>query len=167
MNNKWLLIVAAVLVAIGIFKPSLENINIPLGPKPQVVVVDELNLPEPKTPELRVKANDVIQALSISADRKTDAKRLAGLYNDMATLISLTNENEVIKNTDEIRQANRLAGLMLKLDIKGKYPDLPKAAQSLVIEAIGDDHVLLNEELREKAVDGFKALAWACYEGSK
>ncbi len=84
MNNKWLLIVAAVLVAIGIFKPSLENINIPLGPKPQVVVVDELNLPEPKTPELRVKANDVIQELSISADRRMDAKRLAGLYNDMA-----------------------------------------------------------------------------------
>ena len=56
---------------------------------------------------------------------------------------------------------------MLKLDIKGKYEDLPETAQALVLEAIGDDNVLLNKELRAKAVEGFKALAWACYEGSK
>ena len=85
----------------------------------------------------------------------------------MATLIELDSKNEVIRNTEEIRQANRLAGAMLKLDIKGKYEDLPETAQALVLEAIGDDNVLLNKELRSKAVEGFKALAWACYEGSK
>jgi hypothetical protein len=93
--------------------------------------------------------------------------RLAYLYNDMATLVGLDGDSEVIKNTEEIRQANRLAGLMLRLDIKGKYEDLPEAAQALVLTAIGDDNVLLNKDLRDKAVEGFKALSWACLQGSK
>ena len=56
---------------------------------------------------------------------------------------------------------------MLKLDIKGKYPDLASTAENLVITAIGKDNVFLNKELRSGAVNGFKALAWACNEGSK
>ena len=56
---------------------------------------------------------------------------------------------------------------MLKLDIKGKYPKLAKAAEGLVIASIGDDSVMLDDKLRQGAADGFKALAWACYEGSK
>jgi len=56
---------------------------------------------------------------------------------------------------------------MLRLDIKGKYEDLPEAAQALVLTAISDDNVLLNKDLRDKAVDGFKALSWACLQGSK
>jgi hypothetical protein len=35
------------------------------------------------------------------------------------------------------------------------------------VAAIGNDSVLLDKDLREKAADGFKALAWACNEGSK
>ena len=83
------------------------------------------------------------------------------------TFLEKEKDIKKIKNTEEIRQANKLAGLMLRLDIKGKYEDLPEAAQALVLTAIGDDNVLLNPDLRAKAVNGFKALAWACNEGSK
>jgi hypothetical protein len=85
----------------------------------------------------------------------------------MATLISLDGEDLVIRNTEEIRQANSLSGLMLKLDMKGKYPDLANAAKDLIVTAVGDDNVDLDKELRNNAVLGFKALAWACNEGAK
>jgi hypothetical protein len=166
MNPKLksvLLLVALALLAIGIFKPNLDLLNRPASPS----AVVQLDVKEPESVELRKKADIVIKALSVNSDRKKDGFRLAQLYNDMATLIALDGKDEVIKNTEEIRQANRLTGAMLKLDIKGKYEDLPEAAQDLVLTAIGDDNVLLNEDLREKAVQGFKALSWACLEGSK
>ena len=73
----------------------------------------------------------------------------------------------VIKNTEEIRQANSLAGTMLRLDIKGKYPNLAKEATEVIVASIGDDNINLSPELRTKAADGFNALAWAYNEASK
>ena len=166
MNPKLktvLLVLALALLGIGILKPDLGSFNNPVSPS----VVVELDVKEPESVELKEKADAVIKALSVDPDRKTDGLRLAYLYNDMATLVALDGDDEIIKNTEEIRQANKLAGLMLRLDIKGKYEDLPEAAQALVLTAIGDDNVLLNPDLRAKAVNGFKALAWACNEGSK
>lgn len=164
MNNKILLTLAGLLLVIGLFKPTFIN-NLLIN-KP-VITVDETQYVAPTSDELKAKCNDVIKALSVNSDRSVDGKKLAKLYNDIATLISLDGEDQVITNTEEIRQANRLSGAMLKLNIKGKYPDLPTAAQALVIQAIGDDQVLLNNDLRTKAAEGFKVLAWACNEGSK
>jgi hypothetical protein len=166
MNPKLktgLLIFALALLGIGILKPDLSFFNKPVSPS----AVVELDVKEPESPELKEKADAVVKALSANSDRKTDGLRLAYLYNDMATLVGLDGKDEVIKNTEEIRQANKLVGLMLRLDIKGKYEDLPESAQALVLTAIGDDNVLLNDDLRAKAVEGFKALSWACLQGSK
>lgn len=160
-TNLVLLLVGALLLGVGLLKPNLSNI-VPN----KTVVVEPSDLSEPSE-TLQDEADEVIKALSVDTDRKIDGKRLAQLYIDMATLISLDGEDQVIKNTEEVRQANRLTGLMLRLNIKGKYPELPTAAQKLVVKAIGDDQVLLNADLRAKAVEGFKALAWACNEGSK
>ena len=165
MNSKTILLcLAGLLIFIGLVKPDLSSL---LQNNNSVVVVDNLDIAEPSSDALKQKSKDVIKALSADTDRKTDGKKLAKLYSDIATLISLDGNDQVIKNTEEIRQANRLAGLMLHLDIKGKYDDLSKAAQALIVEAIGDDQVLLSSDLRNKAVEGFKALAWACNEGSK
>lgn len=165
MNSKTILLcLAGLLIFIGLVKPDLSSL---LQNNNSVVVVDNLDIAEPSSDALKEKAKDVIKALSADSDRKTDGKKLAKLYFDIATLISLDGNDQVIKNTEEIRQANKLAGLMLHLDIKGKYEDLSEAAQSLIVEAIGDDQVLLSSDLRNKAVEGFKALAWACNEGSK
>jgi hypothetical protein len=163
INNK-LLILAGLLLTIGLFKPVFIN-NI--FNNRSVVSVDEKEFVAPTSDELKAKCDDVIKALSVNNDRSIDGKKLAKLYNDIATLVSLDEKDQVITNTEEIRQANRLAGAMLKLNIKGKYPELSAAAQALVIQAIGDDQVLLSNDLRAKAVEGFKVLAWACNEGSK
>jgi hypothetical protein len=164
MNNKQIwFIFATILIAIGLLKPDLSQIiNRPI--KNDVVVTVE----KPTNPEILDECEDVIKALKNGpSSRATDGKNLASLYVDMSTLVALDGEDLVVRNTEEIRQANRLAGLMLKLDLKGKYPDLRPAAEKLIIASIGDDQVLLDSKLRKGAVDGFKALAWACQEGSK
>ncbi|NBT07555.1 MAG: hypothetical protein EBS98_02015 [Chitinophagia bacterium] len=163
MNSKTLLLlVAALLIAIGWFKPSMPMLD-NSGYSSSTV-----NVVKPSNKELLDECDSVIRALRNGpSSRKVDGKRLASLYLDLATLISLDGEDCVIKNTEEIRQANRLAGIMLKLDMKDKYENLAKANTDLIKAAIGDDSVLLDDGLREKAVEGFNALAWASYEGSK
>jgi hypothetical protein len=164
MNKTILLVIAMILLVIGLFKPSFIDA---FNPKPSPsVVVDDSELPKPSD-ELIKKSTNIIKALSVSPERKTDGKKLASLYKDIAELIALDGENELITNTDEIRQANKLAGVMLKLDIKNKYPDLPESAQAMIVSVVGDDQIPLTTELRAKAIDSFMALAWACNEGSK
>lgn len=164
MNSKNLLLVlAGFLIVIGLFKPDLSKV-INVAPKDNTIVV---TVEKPANTEILDECQDVIDALKEDSDRKTDGVRLASLYNDLATLVSLDGEDLVLKNTEEIRQANKLAGAMLRLDIKGKYPKLTKATEKVIVSSIGDDSIMLDEKLRQGAVDGFKALSWACLEGSK
>lgn len=165
MNTKnILLVIAGLLIVVGVFKPDFSGI-INTEPATNVSAID---IKKPSNTELLDECESVTKALKNgSSSRKVDGKRLASLYLDLATLISLDSENSVIKNTEEVRQANSLAGIMLRLDIKGEYKDLAEANTNLIKAAIGDDNVSLDSNLRARAVDGFKALAWACYEGSK
>lgn len=162
MKNLVLLL-ATILIIIGLFKPDFASI-INTSPTNNVSTVV---VSKPSNIELLDECQDVVNALKKNSDRKYDGLRLASLYNDLATLISLDNEDMVVKNTEEVRQANKLAGVMLKLDIKGKYPELAKATNSVIVASLGDDSLMLDDKLREQAVDGFKALAWACIEGTK
>ena len=163
MNQKNILLgLAALLILVGLLKPEFSNI---LGPN-RPAVVDVLELPAPTDEAVKKEADDVVTLLK-EAGAKGDAKRLRDLYIDLAKLVELDGEDEVIKSTEEIRQANSLAGVMLKLDMKGKYPDLAKEAKEVVVASIGDDQILLSKELRVKAVEGLNALAWACNQGSK
>lgn len=157
-----LLLLAGFLIVLGLVKPDLSQFTGKCKNNNDVISVTK-----PSNAEILDECQNVINALKADSDRKVDGLRLASLYSDMATLVSLDGEDVVLKNTEEIRQANRLSGAMLKLDIKGKYPKLAKAAESVVVSSIGDDSVMLDDKLRQSAVDGFKALAWACLEGSK
>lgn len=157
--KKIVLVLAGILIVFGLLKPDLSFLY------SQPVV--DVSVEKPSNVEILDECEAVIKALKVNKDRKVDGKRLASLYYDLATLVSLDNEDMVIKNTEEIRQANRLSGAMLKLDIKGKYPDLQQSAQQLIVSSIGDSSVMLDSKLRQDAVEGFKALSWACYEGSK
>ena len=162
-NNIILLVLGGLLISYGLLGPIIQsNINTNHN---RVVVV---NVESPLDPSLKKDCEKVIDALKNgSADRNVDGVKLSSLYADLAKLISLDETNEVIKNTDEIRDANRLAGLLYDLNLKGKYPDLVSAANSAVINYVGDDNVVLDKNLRKKAVEAFNGLSWAFYEGSK
>jgi hypothetical protein len=165
MNTKTILIaLASLLILVGLIKPDFSNwVKPESSPSNVVNVVDA-----PADPVLKEKADLVVKVfLSGQGNRRTDGLRLSGLYHDLATLIELDGENEVVKNTDEIRQANAIAGVMARLDMKGKYPDLAQSTNNVVVAAIGDENAVLSKELRAKAADSFRALSWACREGSK
>jgi hypothetical protein len=159
-NNTFLLIIGSLLLVYGLFV-NLEINKTPIPNSSPVVVA-------PLDPTLKISCEKVITVFKEgSSDRNIDCIKLSNLYNDLAKLIALDNNNEIIKNTDEIRDANRLAGLLYNLDLKGKYPGLAEAANNVIVNYIGNDNVVLDKNLRDKAVEAFKGLAWACYEGSK
>lgn len=166
MNNnltKTLLVVGGLLLVWGLIGnkvSTLVNLNYPVS-------VDVMELPEPSDPNVKKEADEVVVLVKSYSGSKSDFKKLRDLMLDLGRLVELDDEDQVIKNTDEIRQANSLAGVMLRMDMKNKYKGLSKESQDVVIAAIGDDNVSLSKELRPKAVDGFNALAWAYNEGSK
>jgi len=162
-QNHTLLIIAALLIFVGLGKFDLSKLNI-LPNNPSVIDVMELSAPSDEA--LLKEAQDVVKIVKDQMT-KAEGRKLRDLYLDMGQLLKLDGEDRVIANTEEIRQANSIAGPMLKLDIKGKYPDLAQETKEVIVAAIGDDKIALSPELRVKGIDGFNALAWAFNEGSK
>jgi hypothetical protein len=164
MNNKVLLSIGVLLVLLGVFKPSIPSL---LNNGSPSTTLEQYETDAPSNPELLEKSKIVIEILQ-SVDHSTksyECKKLSALYYDLATLVELDNEDLVIKDTNAIREANGLAGKMLKLNIKDKYPNLAKASQDLVVSQLGDNDVVLDADLRKKAAECFKALSWAFYQG--
>lgn len=165
MNKTSLLLGLGVLMmGIGIFGTRLGSIITPNGNNPNVTI----SIEEPSDKTLLKLVQPVISAWeSGPADtRFRDASRLASLYLDIATLIELEGDNLCIKNTEEIREANKLSGNMLKLQLRDKYPDLKEACNSFVVASIGEENILLTTELRQRSTSVFRALAWACQQGA-
>ena len=165
MKEKIALAIGALLILFGLFQPDLGNF-VPFGPE-VVVTVPTTEVP---TDEALLEKGTVIVDLLRESDasgKREDCLKLSSLYRDMAVLIGLDGKDNVIKTTSAIREANILAGKMLRLDVDGKYEGLADAAGDLLASTIGKDEVVLNEDLREKSVDAFEALSWAFYEGSK
>jgi hypothetical protein len=156
-NNSLLWLVAALLLVVGVFQPSLSHFN----SSSQAVSV---SLP---SDELQSKCEKIIQIVESSdySDKTEDMRKLSGLYLDLAKLISINDDDTLIKNTEEIREANKLSGKMLELNIKDKYTDLGEELNGVVKSYIGDDNIALSPELRQRSVDVFKAIAWALTKG--
>lgn len=165
MSNKFLLGIGTILIVFGLLQSNMPSFL----PNTGTCSVANYVMDAPADDVLLSKARDVVSILQQSYDSTTssDCLRLSSLYADMALLIELDGVDKVIKDTSSIREANALAGPMLKLNIRDKYPNLAESSRSLVVSAIGDDDVVLDNELRAKASEAFRALSWAFYEGSK
>lgn len=165
MNNKVVLVIGAILIVVGVLRPDLSNFLPKNNPQ---TIVSSIDVEEPTDPNLLAQADEIASILKAGGeDRKTDAMALAHLYKDIATLISLDQENVVVKTTSEVREVNSVAGTLMNLQLKGKYEGLQSTAKSLVVSVLGDDVASLNEENRGNAVAAFEALAWGCYMGAK
>lgn len=166
MNTRFVLVIGAILIAIGILKPDLSNINFRPVVNPDPVTT--INVIEPTDEKLKEAALVVKNILKNGGgSHKKDALLLSGLYKDLAALIAMDGANTVVKTTDEIREANSVSGKLMNLDLKDKYDNLAEACNNVIVLAIGDDNVLVSQEIRSKAVAAFSALSWACYEGAK
>lgn len=165
MKNNPVLIIGIALLGLGLYGKYSPSI-VPDNP---VAVVENYVTDAPSDQTLLDHSKKIISILEESDDstKKSDFLKLSSLYSDMSILIELDNEDKVIADTATIKEANSLSGKMLRLKIKDKYPGLAEAAKELVISAIGEDDVMLDDKLRSKSVDAFRALSWAFYEGSK
>lgn len=161
-KNNIVLIIAGLLILIGLIKPDLSKI---FPTKTNTVKNTVVNLEAPTDEIMKKECDDVVSIIK-NGDAK-DAVRLRDLFIDLSDLIALDQENEIIHNTEEIKQANSIAGLLLDLDIKGKYENLAKESKDVIVSAIGDDAVPLNAELRTEASKAFRYLAWAYNQGAK
>jgi hypothetical protein len=176
MNKNVVLVIGAVLIAVGVFKPDLSNF-FPGNGGGNTVVVPSVEFAEPTDPNLMASALKVADALKAGENHKADGLALANLYHDIARLIELDGDNEIVKTTTEIAEVNSVAGRLMNLQLRGQYPDLAKAAKSLVVNALNGnadpkedlevDVAVLNAESRSAAVAAFDALSWGCFEGSK
>lgn len=165
MKNNLILGVGIVLIGVGLFSQysPTDILNNP------VTVVENYVVDQPSDNELLKGSKLIVDILQNSDDstKRSDCLKLSALYSDMATLIELDSYDKVITDTASIREANRLAGKMLRLNIKNKYEGLAEACDTLVITGIGKDDVVLDDHMRNKACEVFRALSWAFYEGSK
>lgn len=159
-KNKALLCIGVLLVLLGWFKPNFNSLYTPRPVDVNVVVA-------PLSPETKAACAKVTDSLLSGPNPKQDGLILASLYSDIAKLISLDGENEVIKTTDELVQANKLSGVLLNLDLKNKYANLSANCQEVIVSVVGEDSVALDKNLRDKAVLAFKNLAWACEQSTK
>lgn len=162
-TDKIVLSIGALLIVCALVKPDLSSfINLNNGGSSSVVELD------PVDSETKEKVKAVVDIVKNGpSSRKKDGARLSSLFRDMSTLVSLDGEAQVIKTTNDIRNATGLVGDMLRMDIKSKYPDFAKECTSFVQSMIGEEDVALDAETREKAVVAYRALAWACLEGTK
>ena len=169
MSKKLWLILGGILIVIGILRPDLSNLNISLPVNQPACNLENYVIDAPSDTELLEKARAISEILKASDDstRKSDSLKLSALYSDIATLIEIDGDDKIISDTASIREVNSLAGKMLRLDIKNKYKGLANKAKDLLVSAIGEDDVVLDEETRVKAIDAFRALSWAFYQGSQ
>ena len=97
---------------------------------------------------------------NLAMDQK-DASKAAKFFLDFADVIS--RDDSILKTTEDIREGYiRAETLMLqKTEMVGKYPGFGEAKDNILAEVLGLDRVLLTSEKRSKAVEVFKAMAWA------
>ncbi len=166
--KNYLLFLGVVLIAVGLLKPDLSSI-LNSNNNSNINCLDTCVTTAPQDTSILEKCNLVIDTLQSSSNnnKREDTLRLSSLYSDIAILISLDGEDMVVKDTKAIREINSLAGLMLRLDVKDKYPNLAQASKDVVVAAIGEYDVLLDPDVRAKAVEAFNGLSWAFYEGGK
>ena len=168
MKSSIVLYLGIGLIAFGLFQPNISNLLV--SPNNNTTTcLDHYVLTPPTDPAILAKCQkvvDIVQKSNVD-NKKFDMLRLSSLTADIATLIRLNGDNVIVDNTKTLRQINSVCGQMLNLDIKGKYVDLAKACEDVVIAAIGDKEINLSDDDREKAAQAFDGLSWAYYQGSK
>lgn len=88
-----------------------------------------------------------------------DAAKLCALYTAMSDVIE-GDTDKAIKTTQDVRQANAMAGrLALGDSLKGKYPGLAQAIDAEIEKALGKQNVTLSDEKRVAASTVFDQIA--------
>ena len=151
MRYSFLLVL---LLLSGCIYPPVDS----LKPEPDIKIVPNITIDfELPPPELKTL---VTPLRNIVTDKK-DALKVANFFLEFADVIK--RDTDVITTTAMIREGFiRAEKLMLqRTSMVGKYPGFGAAKDNVLEAIIGLESVELDDEKRQKAVDAFKAIAWA------
>lgn len=143
-----------VLLLSGCIYPPIDS----LTPNPSIKVIPNVSI-DFKPPPIELKTL-VMPLRGVVTDKK-DALKAANFFLEFADVID--RDRDVITTTEMIREGFiRAEKLMLqRTAMVGKYPGLGAAKDNVLKEAIGLENVTLDDDKRRKAVETFKAIAWA------
>jgi len=103
---------------------------------------------------------------TILAGQKEDGRKIAAFYLSLANTIA-RDQSKIIQTAADLREINRRAGLLMfqQTNIKGKYPTLTPAIEKVLADQVGLENTPLDDVRRAKAVEAFRAIAWAAGGG--
>jgi hypothetical protein len=151
---NWRDVVAVLLVALAVFGVP----NVPSFERHQDSVVEP-------TKEMKKTVQPVVKVVaSMSA---IDRLWLKHIYENAATVMDIDAEigDPVVATTSGLRGFHvailKFIWAGLAGNPPGKYEDLQEAIDTVMNEVIGDEHKSLTPEMRQKAAEVFRAIAWA------
>lgn len=120
--------------------------------------------PDPVTPtgtEPSEELKQLVSPLRGIISSKKDVSMASQFFEDFSDVVG--RDKDVIASTQQLRAGYiRSEKLMLqRTDMVGKYPGFGEAKDKVLATVLGLDNVSLTPEKRQKAVDAFKAIAWA------
>ena len=103
---------------------------------------------------------------SILAAQKEDGRTIATFYLSLADVVA-RDQGRVIRSAADLREVNRRAGALMfqQTGMTGKYPALATAIEKVLADVVGLENTLLDDSRRTKAVEAFRAIAWAAGGG--
>lgn len=151
---NWRDVVAVLLVSLAVFGvpkvPSFER--------------NQDSVAEP-TKEMKKTVQPVVKV--VASMNAIDRLWLKNIYENAATVMDIDAEvgDPVVATTSGLRGFHvailKFIWAGLAGNPPGKYEDLQEAIDTVMNEVIGDEHKSLTPEMRQKAAEVFRAIAWA------
>jgi hypothetical protein len=114
--------------------------------------------PETITEPLEEFKNKVKNIIAIEIE-KDDSKLISAFFAEMADVIK--NDNEFVKSAGQFRKFNMVAGgLNFNKNIKDKYQTLGEEIDKLIMDSIGKEDAVMDENKRSVLVNCLNAIAW-------
>lgn len=155
--NKNVKVVLAIVLCVGAFFG--EKISNSAGNLPSIFTPSKPEVPQEVVVEPSTEYKDKVKSITVIEIEKNDAKLISAFFNEMADIVK--NDLEFIKSTGQFRKFNMVAGgLHFNNDIKGKYPTLADEIDKVIMDSIGKEDVLMDENKRSTLVNYLKAIAW-------
>lgn len=168
MNDQNKLVIAIALVAVGLIWPKLKstisNVDLPKTTS-SVVNVDFEVMPEP-TDALKKTVEGLSSLVTGSPDAENDKIRLAQFYAQLSNVVR--NEPGFITSTGQFRSYNAIVGQInfAGISLKGKYTGLGAKVDQIIMGAIGNENVSLDDAKRKALADVLGAISWELWHGN-
>lgn len=156
MNKNIKIILAIVLCGGALFGDKIVD---GVSNLPSIIIPSKPEVPPETLIEPSTEYKDKVKSIVAIEITKDDAKLVSAFFSELADVIK--NDSEFVKSTGQFRKFNMVAGgLHFNKDIKGKYQTLAEEIDKVIMDSIGKEDVLMDENKRSTLVNCLNAIAW-------